>query len=392
MYNQRMYELGTNGCCIRELSEYGAARAAVVGKENIYDFSIGNPSIPAPQGVTQAIWDILQDTDSLAIHSYTSATGDMAARQAIADDLNRRFGTGAGPEDLFLGCGAAPELCAVFKALAVPGSRILAVAPYFTEYQPWVEGAGAEFRVVPADIPDFQIRMEQVEELLTPNTVAIIINSPNNPSGRVYTEQTLRNLAQLLSKKEAEFGHPIFIVADEPYRELVYDGVTTPFIPNIYPNTVVCYSYSKSLSLPGERIGYIYVPKAAANARELMTCISGAARELGHICAPTLWQKVIARCAHLRPDLEAYGRNRKALYEALLEYGYEVAKPDGAFYLFVKAPGGDSKAFSQKAMKKDLLIVLGDDFGCPEYCRVCYCVSYEKIVKSLPIFKALIEE
>jgi len=392
MYNKKMYDLGTNGCCIRELSEYGAARAAVVGKENIYDFSIGNPSIPTPQAVSDAIRQILDDTDSLAIHSYTSATGDLQARQAIADDLNARFNTGADPADLFLGCGAAPELCAVFKALAVPGSRILAIAPFFTEYQPWAEGAGAEFAVVPADIPDFQIRMEEVERMLTPNTVAIIINSPNNPAGTVYTEQTLRELAALLAEKESQFGHPIFIVADEPYRELVYGGITAPFIPNIYPNTVVCYSYSKSLSLPGERIGYIYVPKAAQNAPELMTCIAGAARELGHICAPSLWQKVIARCAHLRPDLHAYEKNRKTLYEALLEYGYEVAKPDGAFYLFVKAPGGNAKAFSDKAKEKGLLIVPGDDFGCPEYCRVCYCVSYEKIVKSLPIFKALIQD
>ncbi|MBQ6840248.1 MAG: pyridoxal phosphate-dependent aminotransferase [Oscillospiraceae bacterium] len=392
MYNEKMYDLGTNGCCIRELSEYGRARAAVVGPENVYDFSIGNPSIPAPEAVTQTIRQILADTDSLAIHSYTSATGDLQTRQAIAEDLNKRFGTDAGPEDLFIGCGAAPELCAVFKALAVPGARILAVAPYFTEYQPWVEGAGAEFVAVPADIPGFQIRLDAVEQLMTPNTVAIIINSPNNPAGTVYTEQTLRELAEVLTRKGQEFGHPIFIVADEPYRELVYDGVAAPFIPNIYPNTVVCYSYSKSLSLPGERIGYIYVPKAAEKAAELMTCIAGAARELGHICAPSLWQKVIARCAHLRPDLAAYDRNRRALYEALLEYGYEVAKPDGAFYLFVKAPGGNAKAFSEKAMKKDLLLVPGDDFGCPEYLRVCYCVSYEKIIKSLPIFKALMEE
>ncbi len=392
MYNEKMYALGTNGCCIRELSEYGQAQAAVVGAENIFDFSIGNPSIPTPAAVMDALREILADTEPLAIHSYTSATGDLQARQAIAQDLNSRFDCGAAAEDLFLGCGAAPELCAVFKALAVPGSRILAVAPFFTEYQPWAEGAGAEFAVVPADIPGFQIRLEAVDALLTPNTAAIIINSPNNPAGTVYTEQTLKDLADLLCQKEREFGHPIFIVADEPYRELVYDGAKASFIPNIYPNTVVCYSYSKSLSLPGERIGYIYVPKGAKNAGELMTCISGAARELGHICAPSLWQKVIARCAHLRPDLQAYDRNRRTLYEALLEYGYTVAKPDGAFYLFVKAPGGSSKAFSEKAKKKNLLLVPGDDFGCPEYFRVCYCVSYKKILKSLPLFKALIEE
>ena len=391
MYNERMYNLGTNGCCIRELSAYGAARGAVIGKENVCDLTIGNPSIPTPEGVTQAIRDILADTPSLAIHSSTGASGDVQARQAIADDLNARFQTGATAEDLFLGCGAAPELCAVLKALAVPGDRVLAVAPYFTEYEPWVEGAGAEFTVIPPDMPGFQIRLDLAEELMTPNTVAIIINSPNNPSGTVYTEQTLRRLAELLARKEREYGHPIFIIADEPYRELVYDGVTAPFIPNIYPNTVVCYSYSKSLSLPGERIGYIYVPKAATEAERLMNCILGAAREQGHICAPTLWQQVIARCAHLRPNLQAYEKNRKALYEGLLSYGYEVAKPDGAFYLFVKAPDGNAKAFSDKAKQKDLLIVPGDDFGCPGYCRVCYCVSYEKILKSLPLFKELIE-
>ena len=390
MINQKAYELGTNSCVIRELAAYGRARAAEVGEENVYDYTIGNPSIPTPAEVDDTIRAILQDTPSLAIHSYTSATGDLATRQAIADDLNVRFNAGAGADDLFLGCGAAPELTAVFYALSRPGAEILAIAPYFTEYKPFVEASGCVFKVVPPDVPNFQIRLDQVEAMLSPDTVAIIVNSPNNPSGVVYSAQTLQALAQLLERKGKEYGHPIYIVADEPYRELAY-GVEVPFIPNIYPNTVVCYSYSKSLSLPGERIGYIYVPKAAAQSRELYIAIGGAARAMGHICAPSLWQKVIARCAHLRPELTTYDRNRRALYEGLTAMGYEMASPDGAFYLFVKAPGGDANAFSEKAKALDLLLVPGDDFGCPGYLRICYCVAFDKIQRSLPLFKKLIE-
>ena len=392
MVNEATLALGTQRSCIRELFEYGRQRAALVGAENVFDYSLGNPSIPAPAGVDEAIRQILSDTDSVQIHGYTSAIGDLQTRSAIAEDLNARYGVSVHPEELFIGCGAAPELVAVFQALAVPGAKILALAPYFPEYKPFVEQAGAAFGVVPADMPDFQINMTALESALTPDTAAVIVNSPNNPSGTVYTEQTLRELAGLLTEKSRQFGHPIYIVADEPYRELVYDGITVPFIPNIYPDTVVCYSYSKSLSLPGERIGYIYIPQQAADSKALYAAIAGAARAAGHVCAPSLLQKVIARCAHLRPDLEAYDKNRKALYQCLTDAGYTVAKPDGAFYLFVKAPGGDSKAFSEKAKKKDLLIVPGDDFGCPEYFRICYCVSYEMIQKSLPLFRELIKE
>ena len=391
MYNQQAYAFGSNGSVIRDLAEYGSQRAAIVGPENVYDYSIGNPSIPAPDYVNHAIRDILDDTDSLAIHSYTSAVGDYAARKAIADDLNDRYNCGAAAEDFFLGCGSSAELSAVFRALAVPGSEFLAIAPYFPEYRPFVEGAGAELKIVPPDIPGFQINLEKLESLLTPATQAVIVNSPSNPSGVVYTAETLSALGAILERKGAEFGHPIYIVADEPYRELTY-GCTAPFIPNIYPNTVVCYSYSKSLSLPGERLGYIYVPKQCTDAKDLFAAICGAARENGHICAPSLWQRVITRCAHLRPDLASYDKNRRTLYEALTSYGYEMAKPDGAFYLFIKAPGGNAAAFSEKAKQKDLLLVPGDSFGCPEYFRICYCVSYEKILKSLPVFKALIEE
>ena len=390
MINQKAYELGSNRSCIRELFEYGRARAAVVGNENVFDYSLGNPSIPAPKEVDAAIRQILLDTPSLAVHGYTSAVGDLATRQAIADDLNARYDAGVRPEDLFIGCGAAPELVSVFKALAVEKAEILAVAPYFPEYKPFAEGAGLIFKVVPPDVPDFQIKLSKVEEMLTENTVAIILNSPNNPAGTVYTRKTLEELAALLTKKAAEFGHPIYIVADEPYRELVYGGVEVPFIPNIYPNTVVCYSFSKSLSLPGERIGYVYVPKQAADHKALYAAVAGAARAAGHVCAPSLLQKVIARCVSLRPDLDSYDRNRKALYEGLIAAGYEVAKPDGAFYLFVKAPGGDANAFSEKAKAKDLLVVPGDGFGCPGYFRVCYCVSYEMIQRSLPVFAELV--
>lgn len=391
MINEKAYALGANRSCIRDLFEYGCQRAAIVGRENVYDYSLGNPSIPSPKEVNQAIRDILEDTDSLAVHGYTSAVGDYACREAIANDLNQRYGACVRPEELFIGCGAAPELCAVFKALAVPGAEILAVAPYFPEYKPFAEEAGCGFRVVPPDVPGFQIKLEEVERMLNPHTAAIIINSPNNPAGTVYTKETLEDLAKLLTRKGEEFGHPIYIVADEPYRELCYDGVEAPFIPLIYPNTIVCYSYSKSLSLPGERIGYVYVPAQARDSKALYAAIAGAARAGGHVCAPSLLQKVIARCAGLRPDLEAYDRNRKTLMTGLQEMGYEMAKPDGAFYLFIKAPGGDAVAFSNKAKEKDLLVVPGDGFGCPGYFRICYCVSYEQIVKSLPVFKALID-
>lgn len=392
MLNETAYTLGSNRSCIRELFEYGRKQAAIVGPENVFDYSLGNPSIPAPPEVNQAIRDILADTDSLALHGYTSAVGDLETRKAISDDLNRRYSAQTQPEDFFLGCGAAPELVSVFRALAVPGGEMLAIAPYFPEYKPFVEESGLIFRVVPPDLPDFQINLTAVEAMLTPHTQALILNSPNNPSGVVYTRQTLQALAELLERKAAQFGHPIYLISDEPYRELVYGGVEVPFVPQIYRDTVICYSYSKSLSLPGERIGYVYVSAQAADSKKLYAAIAGAARGCGHVCAPSLWQKVIARCTHLRPDLESYDRNRKALYEGLTSLGYEMAKPDGAFYLFVKAPGGDAAAFSEKAKQKNLLLVPGDDFGCPGYFRVCYCVSFDMIQRSLPVFAQLLQK
>lgn len=391
MYNPSAYALGANRSCIRELFEYGRARAAIVGPENVFDFSLGNPSIPAPPQVNEAVREILADTDPLQVHGYTSAVGDLEARAAISRDLNERYGASTAPEDFFLGCGAAPELTAVFRALAVPGGELLVQAPYFPEYLPFAREAGLIFRPIPADVPDFQIRLPALEAMLTPATQAVLVNSPNNPSGVVYTRQTLTALGRLLERKSREYGHPIYIISDEPYRELSY-GAEVPFLPLIYPNTVVCYSYSKSLSLPGERIGYIYVPRQASDSRELYAAIAGAARSMGHVCAPSLWQKVIARCVGLRPDLDAYDRNRRKLYEGLTEMGYETARPDGAFYLFVKAPGGDAEAFSERAKKHDLLVVPGDGFGCPGYFRLCYAVSYDTICRSLPVFRAVLEE
>ena len=391
MLNSSAYALGANRSCIRDLFEYGCQRAAVVGRENVYDYSLGNPSIPAPAGVNEAVHAILNETDSLLVHGYTSAVGDYDARKAISDDLNARYGASTKPEEFFLGCGAAPELVSVFRALAVPGGEILAIAPYFPEYKPFAEEAGLIFKVVPPDVPDFQIDLDALSAMITENTQAIILNSPNNPSGVVYTRQTLTALAAILTEKAAAFGHPIYIVSDEPYRELAY-GVEVPFIPAIYPDTVICYSYSKSLSLPGERIGYVYVPGSCADSAMLYAAVAGAARGCGHVCAPSLWQKVIARCAALRPDLESYDRNRQALYQGLTAMGYEMAKPDGAFYLFIKAPGGDANRFSELAKQKDLLLVPGDGFGCPGYFRICYCVSYEMIQRSLPVFRELIEE
>ena len=391
MLNQTAYSLGANRSCIRDLFEYGRARAAVVGEENVFDYSLGNPSIPSPAAVDEAVRQILLDTPTLQVHGYTSAVGDFATRQAIADDLNRRYDAGCRGENFFLGCGAAPELVAVFTALAVPEGELLAIAPYFPEYKPFAQAAGLNFRVVPPDVPEFQIKLDAVEAMLTPHTQAVLINTPNNPSGVVYTRKTLETLGALLTQKSREYGHPIYLISDEPYRELAY-GVEVPFVPLIYPNTVVCYSYSKSLSLPGERIGYIYVPDSAADSRALYDAVAGAARSAGHVCAPSLWQKVIARCAGLRPDLQAYDRNRKALYEGLTAMGYEMAKPDGAFYLFIKAPGGDANAFSEKAKERDLLLVPGDGFGCPGYFRICYCVSYDMIQRSLPVFRALINK
>lgn len=385
-----MYELGARRSCIRELFEYGLRQAAVVGKENVMDFSIGNPSIPTPAAVTEAFDTLVRSEDTISVHGYTPAAGDYAARKAVADNLARRANAEIRPENIYFTCGAAPALISVIRALAVPQAEVLVIAPYFPEYRPYVEMNGCRFVTVPADTAAFQIRLDELERRITPRTQALIINSPNNPSGVVYTPETLAELAKVLTRKSREIGHPIYIISDEPYRELVYDGADVPYLPGIYPNTVICYSYSKILSLPGERIGYVCVPDSAEDSGSLYAAIAGAARTLGHVCAPSLQQKVVAQCVDIRPNLAAYDRNRTTLYDALTAYGYQCVKPQGAFYLFPKAPGGNALAFSERAKSENLLLVPGDDFGCPDFFRISTCVSYDMVCRSLPVFQKLI--
>ena len=393
MVNQEYYNLGTAPSVIRQLFAYGLEQAAKVGADKVYDYSLGNPSIPAPKKVNESIKKIVDETDSIKLHGYSMAPGFEEARAAVAKDLAARFGLDVKASELFFTCGAAPALISIIKALIVDSdTEIMAIAPFFPEYRPFVNANGGKLVVVPADTKAFQIHLDEVEKRITKHTQAIIVNSPNNPSGVVYTEETLKGLAALLERKSAEYGHPIYIIADEPYRELVYGGVKVPFIPCLYKNTIVCYSYSKSLSLPGERIGYVYVPGFADDSHDVYAAIAGAARIMGHVCPPTLMQKVIEYCAEERPDLVAYDENRNLLYNNLTEMGYECAKPDGAFYLFVKAPNGDANAFSEKAkLGHNLLVVPADGFGCPGFFRLSYCVSNDMIRRSLPAFKAMIE-
>lgn len=393
MVNEKYHGLGTAPSVIRELFAYGLQQAKVVGKENVFDYSLGNPSIPAPAKVNETIKKLIDTTDSIQLHGYSMASGFENVRQAIADNLNARFNCNAKASELFMTCGCAPALVSVAHALTTsPEDEFIAIAPFFPEYNVFFTCAGAKLAVVPADTVHFQIDMDALEKTINEHSVAVVINSPNNPSGVVYTEETLTKIAELLERKSKEYGHPIYIVADEPYRELVYDGVKVTFIPNVYDNTIVCYSWSKSLSLPGERIGYVYVPEKCADAKAVYDTVSGAAREIGSVCPPTLTQKVIGECVGEMPDLAAYEENRNLLYNSLTEYGYECAKPDGAFYLFVKAPNGDAVAYSEKAkLDHNLLVVPGDGFACPGYFRLSYCVSNDMIKRSLPAFKAMIE-
>ena len=393
MLNKRYYELGTAPSYIRELFMYGLEQAKIVGEENVFDYSLGNPSIPAPMAINDSICKLTNTIESTKLHGYSVAAGFEEAREEVADDLRKRFGTNIQACDLFFTCGAAPAISATLCALTVNDkSEILVIAPYFPEYAVWVENAGANLKVVSADTAAFQIDLAALEKMISENTQAVIINSPNNPSGVVYTEETLRALADLLLSKGEEYGHPIYIIADEPYRELVYDGVAVPFIPNIYDNTIVCYSYSKSLSLPGERIGYVCVPESCADGRAIYAAVAGAARASGHVCPPTLIQRVIGSCADQRPDLEAYDKNRILLYKSITELGYEAAKPDGAFYLFVKAPNGDAMQFSIDAKEREnLLVVPGEVFGCPGYFRLSYCVASDMIIRSMSAFQRMMD-
>lgn len=393
MINEKMYELGSRRSVIREIFEYAKKRAGEIGVENVFDFSIGNPSVPAPECVDEAIGRILRETPSVALHGYTSAQGDRLCRDRIAESLNARLGAKITGDDLYMTCGAAACLTIAIHALACEGDEFLAFAPYFAEYRVFVEGAGCKFMPLPSEEKTFLPDFGALEKALNPSVKAVIVNSPNNPSGVVYGAETIERLASLLKEKSEEYGHPIYIISDEPYRELVYDERTVvPYIPGYYADTLVCYSYSKSLSLPGERIGHITVNPEAAEAKALYAAVCGAGRVLGFVCAPALFQRVAAMCDGRTADLSVYKRNRDLLYNGLTDCGFTCVYPDGAFYLFVKSPEADANAFCARAREYELLLVSGDDFGCPGYVRIAYCVSSEQIERALPLFKKLAED
>lgn len=390
--SQRMLNLGTARSEIREAFAFAQARAAEVGAENVDDFSIGNPSVPAPATVAEAVHKLVDAIDPIKLHGYTPDQGDGQARGALADDLNRRFGTNYTADNFYLTAGAAGALCCALSALSCPGDTFIAFAPYFPEYKVFVESAGAELVTVPADIEDFQIDFAAFDQALTPNTKGVIINSPNNPTGVVYSEATIQKLAQVLTEKSKEYGHAIWLISDEPYREIVYRDTPLPWVPNYYPNTLVCYSYSKSLSLPGQRIGYVLVPPQAEDADIVYAAVCGAGRALGYVCAPSLFQLVAAECTGQTADIEIYHKNRDLLLNALRDMGYTCAQPDGAFYLFPRSLEPDARAFCERARKYDLVLVPGDSFGCPGHVRISYCVPTEQIQRALHKFEQLAAE
>lgn len=390
--SQRMLNLGTARSEIREAFAFAQARAAEVGAENVDDFSIGNPSVPAPATVAEAVHKLVDAIDPIKLHGYTPAQGDAQARQALAEDLNRRFGTNYTADNFYLTAGAAGALCCALSALSCPGDTFITFAPYFPEYKVFVESAGAELVTVPADIEDFQIDFAAFDQALTPNTKGVIINSPNNPTGVVYSEATIQKLAQVLTEKSKEYGHTIWLISDEPYREIIYRDTPLPWVPNYYPNTLVCYSYSKSLSLPGQRIGYVLVPPQAEDADIVYAAVCGAGRALGYVCAPSLFQLVAAECTGQTADIEIYHKNRDLLLNALRDMGYTCAQPDGAFYLFPRSLEPDARAFCERARKYDLVLVPGDSFGCPGHVRISYCVPTEQIQRALHKFEQLAAE
>ena len=390
MYNKTMYELGSHRSVIRDLFEFGKKRAAEVGADKVYDFSLGNPNVPAPDGVKAAAERLLAMPDNTVLHGYTSAQGDAEVRKAVADNINARFGTGISPDLIYMTCGAAASLTVTLNALYEDGDEFILLAPFFPEYSVFVKAAGGTPVVVPFDEKTFAPDLSALEKAVTPRTKGVIVNSPNNPSGTVYTRKTLDGIVSLLERKSAEYGRKIVLIADEPYRELVYDDIEVPYLPNLYPDTVVCYSYSKSLSLPGERIGYIAISPRMTEKENVYAAVCGAGRALGYVCAPSMFQRVAAACVNERPDITAYRRNRDLIYSALTEMGYDCVHPDGAFYLFVRSPEPDANAFSERAKTFGLLIVPGDTFGAPGYVRISYCVGRDMIERSLPAFRDLI--
>lgn len=391
MVNEKMYELGSEPSAIRELFAYGLARKAEIGEDKVFDFSLGNPSIPAPAAVKEAIVELLEQPP-VALHGYTPAQGTPGVRTAIADSINRRFGMNAAAANIYMTAGAAASLDISINAVANEGDEFIVIAPYFPEYRIWIEAAGCTCIEVMAREIDFQLDLAAIEAAVTPKTKGIIINSPNNPVGSVYSEENLRGLADMLCSKQEELGSVIYVICDEPYREIVYEGVEVPYIPAIYDNTIVCYSYSKSLSLPGERIGYLYVPERMPDWQRVYAAICGAGRALGFVCAPSLFQGVIEKCVDVPTDVAAYAENRALLCRGLSELGYEYVEPQGAFYLWVKALEPDEQAFADRAKAHELLLVPSTSFGCSGYVRIGYCVDKATIEQSMPAFAALMAE
>lgn len=389
MVSQKMLAFGRHNSVIRDIAEFGRQRSLEVGKENVFDFSIGNPSVPAPQAVTDTLQKLIAETPAAELHAYTAAPGDLSVRQAVAGYVRRTFGFEAREQLIYMTSGASSSLTISLTALVEEGDEVIVFTPYFPEYRVFIEKTGAKFVAVDSAKETFQIDPETLTAAINAHTKAVIVNSPSNPTGVVLNMHSIQTLCQILNAKAAEYGHPIYIVADEPYRELVYGDTQVPYIPCYYQNTVVCYSFSKSLSLPGERIGYILVSPEAEEAQDLYDAICGAGRALGYICAPSLLQQLIKSCLGMTADISVYDENRKLLYAGLTECGFEAVYPDGAFYLFVKAMEPDANAFCEKAKQFDLLMVPADSFGCPGYVRIAYCVTTDQIRRSLPAFRKL---
>ena len=392
MINEKMYKLGSARSEIRELFEYGKKRKAEIGEENVHDFSLGNPSVPCPTEVSEAMAELIRTRDPIELHGYTSAQGDAETRKAIADSISETHGFSVSGDNLYLTVGAAAALTSTLCAVANEGEEVILLAPYFPEYKVFVERAGATVKTVLCDPVTFAPSPEAIADAISEKTAAIIVNSPNNPTGAVYSEESIKAIAEVLRKKSEELGKSIYLIADEPYRELVYDGVTVPFIPKYYNETIVCYSYSKSLSLPGERIGYVLVSPMAKEHSRVYAAVCGAGRSLGYVCAPSLLQKVLPYSIGMTSDISIYAQNRQLLLTKLTEYGFTVVKPEGAFYLFLKSPIADAKGFSELAKKYEILLVPSDSFGYPGYVRISYCVNTERIERALGAFKNLAKE
>ena len=392
MIPEKYIAWGNAGSTIRELAAYGAQRAKIVGKENVYDFTIGSPSIAPPKALLDTLERLCSSADPTELHAYAPAPGIESVREKIAQNLNKNFGFDYDAGDIYMTHGASSALALACAVLLSEGDEALVVAPYFPEYRIYIEQAGAVMTEVLCDLESFQMDIDAFAAKITEKTALVIINSPNNPSGVVLSEDSIKAIAKVLNEKQAQYGHPIYVLADEPYRELVYGGVEVPFIPNFYNNTIYCYSFSKSVSLPGERIGYIALSKAMEDYANVKAAIYGGGRALGYVCVSPMFQLAIAENLSEISDISVYDENRTLIYESLREMGYHCIKPDGAFYLFIKTPGGDSKAFCRKAMERDLLLVPGDDFGCPGFARLAYCVPLSRIKNSLPAFKWLAEQ